>query len=574
MGAICGVIGKNAVQVVKRMAGSMAHRCDTFYFKSGKNYALAASSEIPARSPVLVDGIPLVDSQGMADPKVLRRLVVDAGTPERVSLRGSYALALRAKAPEEWWLLRDRLGVKPLYYYVFGGCLYFASELKALLASGVVPKRLNLLSVDRYLTLRCVPGTETIIQDVYRVAPGHALVFRRGSCTLHEFDGFDTEPMSISRAEAAREIERLLDEAVAQSGAGGLLWSGGIDCASLGVLDPSRRLIHVTLHRAWQHEQRLARESARRLELPLYIMKASALTETVMRKTLYHLDEPLADVSAFPLWLILSEAGTVKDHLLWGYGADEMLGGYPRYHFMDRAQGHAKSLIPINLLSAVLPALPPNAFIQRGSRFLASMGENEAAYFSLLAVFNESEREELYTEAMKAVVHGEGGSAALVSEYFDDGDLTQNQLKLDLRVTLPQIGLTQADRISAALGVTLDLPYLHDPLLDLVTKLPSSVKFGVRSKPLLRLAMQKRLPGRIRQRARRGFHIPQEGPVMRVVEQFAEQTLTPERIESSGLFIWPCVERIMRTHSHNIYRRRQFWSLLMFFGWYREMLED
>jgi len=95
----------------------------------------------------------------------------------------------------------------------------------------------------------------------------------------------------------------------------------------------------------------------------------------------------------------------------------------------------------------------------------------------------------------------------------------------------------------------------------------------MQSKPLLRLAMKGRLPGRVRLRARRGFRVPQSGPSLRVIEQAAREILTRERIEESAMFRWSYVSQILAGRAHNIYRRRQFWSLLMFFAWYREFME-
>lgn len=576
MGTICGILGKKDPDAVSAMVRSMKHRGEAIHLQTSRNYAVACASDPVVRTPCLVDGAPRGQGNERLTPKAFRKHCVDAGKPGKLALSGPFAAVLRVKGvkgTDHWWLLRDRLGIKPLYYYQSDKCLVFASELKGILASGLVPKRLNLLSVDHYLTFRCVPGPDSIIQGVRRVSPGHVLSFENGKTQETRFAEFRLDPISTTRASAAARIEFFLEEALRCNEAPGLLWSSGIDCASLAALDPTRRPIHVVLQRAWQNELRLARESARRLHIVIWERKAQRLNDTVIRRALYHLDEPMADATVLPLWLIIEEAAKTEKGLVTGFGADQLLGGYPRYHFIHKAQGSAQHLVPTSLLSSLLPALPPNAFIQRGSSYLARMGDNLDAYLSLLSVFDETEREELYTEAMKAVVHQHADTPSIVHRHFEDADLTRNLLSLDLNVTLPDIGLAQYDRIAAAHGASIEFPYLHDPLVDLATTLPANLKFGVRSKPLLRLAMKKRLPGRVRMRARRGFHVPQEGYVMGVVERFAQQTLTPERVESSGLFKWHHVERIMRSHSHNIYRRRQFWSLLMFFGWYREIME-
>lgn len=572
MAALCGILGKNDPDAVREMARAMAHRGDAVHLESGSHYAVACSDP-PGKTPCLIDGAPRT-SAGVLDAKGFRKQCGNAEKPGGLALQGPFAAVVKVKGNNEWWLLRDRLGVKPLYYYYSAGCLVFASELKGLLASGHAPRRLNLLSVDRYLTLRCTPGPETILQDIRRVKSGHAVVFEDGTAVETPFAQFDLEQVDTTKEDAAHELETRLVEGIQHNGAEGLLWSGGLDCASLAAIEPSAHPVHVLLQSSWQSEQRLARESAKRLRLEVDERKARRLNDATIRRALRYIEEPIGDASILPLWLVIEEAAKSETTLMTGHGADELLGGYPRYHFIDKAPGSARSLVPVNLLAALQPALPPNAFIQRGGHVLANIRDNLGAYLSALAVFSESERDDLYTEAMKTVVHEHGGSTSIMEEHFAQQDLAQSQLSFDLGVTLPDVILAQCDRVASAHGVDMHFPYLDDGLVDLVNSLPSKVKFGVRSKPLLRLAMKGRLPARIRTRARRGFRIPQDGPVMKTIEQFAENTLTQERIEASGLFRWAPVQKIMRGHSHNIYRRRQFWALLLFFGWYREIMES
>jgi asparagine synthase (glutamine-hydrolysing) len=327
------------------------------------------------------------------------------------------------------------------------------------------------------------------------------------------------------------------------------------------------------LKSAWQDEGWRARESARLLGRSLKTVKAHATRESLFSKVAYYLDEPVADASVLPLWLIAEQAARFAPTLISGHGADDLLGGYPRYHLLQKAKG-ARRLVPAHFLSGIAPSLPPNVFVRRGGRYLASMADNLDAYLSLLAVFDPGERQELYTDAMKAAIHEKGGSISVMRPHFLDRDLTRNLLALNLNVGLPDLLLAKCDRIMAAHGASLEFPYLDDALVDFAITLPVKVKFGVRSKPLLRLAMKGILPGRIRLRARRDFKVPQSGPTLRVIENAAREILTQERVEASGLFKWPYVEMVLYSSMHNVYRRRQFWALLMFFAWYRAVMES
>jgi asparagine synthase (glutamine-hydrolysing) len=317
----------------------------------------------------------------------------------------------------------------------------------------------------------------------------------------------------------------------------------------------------------------LAKESARLMGLSLQTIHARRLTEETVHKAVRALDEPLADPSVLPLWLIAEAASENKTSYVSGHGADELLGGYPRFNFLQKARG-AKGLIPAGLLTGLMPALPPNAFIRRGSRYLASIHDVQESYLSLVSVFDRGEREDLYTDAMKSAIHEMGGGIPAVREHFTEGDLTLSVLSLDLHVGIPNLLLTKCDRIAAAHGLTIHHPFLDDDVVAFAVGLAAKTKFGVRSKPLLRLATRGTMPAAVRLRARRDFHIPQSGRALRVIEAVAAQCVTPDRVDATGLFRWRAVDSILREATHNVYRRRQFWALVMFFAWYRNVMES
>ena len=146
-------------------------------------------------------------------------------------------------------------------------------------------------------------------------------------------------------------------------------------------------------------------------------------------------------------------------------------------------------------------------------------------------------------------------------------------LALDLNVGLPDLVLAECDRISAAHGLTLQFPYLDHRLVDFITTVPAHVKYGVRSKSLLRHAMRGIVPAESGSGRNGASRIPDEGRVMGVIENATAQIVTQDRVESAGIFRWQHVEQVLRSAGHNVYRRRQFWALLMFFAWYREVME-
>ncbi len=570
MGAICGIVGRADQTVCDAMIRALSHRSPAMLRIDGPAYSVAASQP-GSESLTLVDGRPC-DSQGA--PLAPGKIFETSSNPDaaRAKLRGAFAIAVGFDNGLRWRLFRDRLGRKPLYYFHDRNVLLFASELKALLASGLVPRRLNLLGVDRYLTLRCVAGPESIVQHVYHVQPGHVVEFAGDQLRDVQFDSCDLRVQETTREAAVHHLSELLGNVSSRAEGDAVLWSSGIDCAALAAFKGAAQPVFVAIERSWQDETRLAKDSAQKMHLPLLVAPGRRFTEEAFTKAVAALDEPLADPTIFPLWLIAEGAAKTGNRFLSGHGADEMLGGYPRYHFLQKARG-VRHLVPATLLSDLIPALPPNAFVRRGSRYLASIRDNQRAYLSLLSVFDDGERDELYTEVMKAALHELGPVKPEVSDHFTQDDLTRNILSLEVNVGLPKLLLPKCDRIAAAHGLTLELPYLDDLFVDWALRLPPPVKFGVRSKPLLRLATRGVLPAPIRLRTRRDFKVPHSGHVMQVIDSMTRQLVTPARVDASGLFKWHVVETILRSASHNVYRRRQFWALLLFFAWYRAVME-
>ncbi|MFA6243772.1 MAG: asparagine synthase-related protein [Candidatus Hydrogenedentales bacterium] len=572
MSALCGILGRPNPAALDAMICQLAPRAPRMHRMEGANFSVAATHFV--EDPLcLVDGLPQDAGGTDLKPPEVHAACARCKNPGALSLRGTFAAVVSLDSGSRWWLVRDRLGRKPLYYHVGDGFLIFATEMKALLASGCVPKRLNLVAVDRYLTLRCVPGAESILQGIHRVQPGHALEYASGRCTGRAFASFDFRTKEMGRDEASRGIRERLERALARTRSELLLWSSGIDAASLMALRPQLHPCFVALERSWQDETRLAKDSAKWLHARLQIIQGRRFSEDAFFRCIACMDEPVADPLVFPLWLVTEAAAEQGTAFVSGHGADELLGGYPRYHFLQKAQG-VKPLIPAGLLSDITPALPPNAFVRRASRYLAAIRDPKRSYLSLLSVFDEGEREDLYTEAVKAALHELGPAASPVGEHFTQHDLATNVLSLDLHVGLPNLLLAKCDRIGAAHGIAFEHPFLDDAMLDFALSIPPDLKFGVRSKPLLRLAMKGLLPSPIRLRARRDFKVPQSGNVQRVIDAVTRECITPDRVDATGLFKWYAVETILRSASHNVYRRRQFWALLMFFAWYRATMES
>ncbi|HOJ34116.1 MAG TPA: asparagine synthase-related protein [Candidatus Hydrogenedentes bacterium] len=571
MAFICGILGKSDKEIVRRILRESAPDVKDLAICEGSTYCIGSSDQCHALS--VFDGFPRL-SKGAVKASAASVDFDSASGGAVRSWRGAFAGALGSADGRQWVLLRDRIGRRPLYYYQGHGYVLFASSLKGLLASGVIQRRLDLTSVDSFLALGCVPGAATILQGIRKVLPGSRVFVTEGMVTREEvFADFLFEIKTYEKEYAAATIRMFLENALQFCEAKNLLWSAGIDCASLAVLKPGLLPLFVTLERGWQDESRTARESARWLGLPLNNVPARRLTEEFFFRVVCALQEPVADASILPYALIFDRVKDFGRLAISGQGADELLGGFPRFRYLQKARA-ARDLVPTVKMQELLPSLPPNAFLRRGGRYLAAIRDNSQAYLAVASIFDYTERKELYTDVMRVATEDKDWAHAAIQGCFEDTDLTRNVLALNIRFLLPNLLVAPSVRLSEAHGLGLEFPYLEDDFVDFVLTVSPSIKFGMRSKPLLRAAMKGLLPPSIRLRAQRSFRIPQGGRSAALIDSIAEKIITPERVDSTGMFRWNQVQHIIRSASHNVVRRRQFWALLLFFAWHREVMES
>jgi asparagine synthase (glutamine-hydrolysing) len=523
------------------------------------------------------------------DTEVLVHLYEDRGPRFAEELRGMFAVALWDARARRLVLARDRFGIKPLYYSVNGETLSFASELKALVVQPGFSRELDLDAVEAYLAFSFVPGPRTIFRDARKLPPGCVLVWEadRGPDGVRVERYARPKPVAASdvRGESEEELAeelrtRLRDSVRAHLIADvpvGILLSGGIDSSMLTALaaleSPGQvRTFSIGFEERLFDERERARLIADRYDTEHH--------ELVLRPDVVELlptlarvyDEPFADASAIPTYLVSQLAREQVKVALSGEGGDELFGGYYYYagHTLARWVGPAASL-----LRPLVERLPTSAS-------KASTLEYKAKRFVRGAQLTPLERhqswKQIFTPEVRAEVlrpdsRGAADPTDLLRDHFEESAGAEDLARfmdLDLGVFLVEDMLVKTDRASMAHSLEARVPILDPVVAELALALPSRHKVrGLSKKRLLRRAMEPLLPRDILHGRKQGFSIPAAAWLRGELEPFTRDALSHDTLRRQGLFEPAAVTRLLDEHvAATADWSRQLWALLMFSLWH------
>lgn len=518
------------------------------------------------------------------DTEVLLHMYVRDG-PQFVSkLRGMFAIAVWDRRERQLLLARDRFGIKPLYYGLQDGRLSFASELKSLLCQPSFSREVSREALHAFLAFNSVPAPLTIFRSAHKLPPGHLLLCRRSGITLSRYARPRPAPSTDLSGESeevlAEELRDRLRESVAAHLLAdvpvGVLLSGGVDSSVLTALaatvspEPVSTFSIGFRERSFD-ELALARQVARRYGTDHHELIVSPRISELLPKLVAAFDEPFADSSAVPTYLVSKMASEHVKVVLSGEGADELFGGYETYtadQLALRLGGLAARLGP---LVERLPSSDARvSFDYRAKRFAraAALPPLER-HHGWKEIFSGAQRARLVAPDWR-----EGGGDTLASwrQRFAetaDSPLLARLQDVDLGCYLADDLLVKTDRMSMAHSLEARVPFLDPLVAELAFALPTRLKVrGLAKKRLLRRAAEPLIPREIVRARKRGFSIPAAAWLRAELEPLARELLAPERTASQGFFEPAVASELLDDH---LRRRqdnsRQLWGLMCFSLW-------
>lgn len=526
-----------------------------------------------------------------SDTEVIAHAYEEYGTDCVTYFRGMFAFALWDKRFETLVLARDRVGKKPLHYFSVGNTLVFGSEIKSLLHHPAVERKVNLEAIADYLTFGYIPDPATAFQGVAKLPPGYILTFTNGRLSSRPYwdftysgEGVDTPP-----AQAQDYIERLqelLKEAVrirlVSDVPLGAFLSGGIDSSTVVAMMSAAstqpvKTFSIGFTEGSHDELEYARMTASRFRTDHHEFVVTPDVCQLVEEIVWHHDEPFADISSIPTYIVSKMASEHVKVVLSGDGGDELFAGYERYVVDRRRQIY--DTIPVFLKRHVLgplsEALPNRAY---GKNYLRAISlDSDVRYINSLCLFGASAQNQLLSTATQEELKAHDSIRSFRELYAipKSSERIDHLLYLDSKTYLPGDILTKVDRMSMAHSLETRAPFLDHKLIEFVQAIPASLKLQKQdTKHILKCAVRGIIPDPIIYREKHGFSVPIAKWLRREMRELVHDTLTDRTTARRGLFNQFAIVDLLREHQSG--RRdnsRQLWALLMLELWFRSFID-
>jgi asparagine synthase (glutamine-hydrolysing) len=532
------------------------------------------------------------------DSETILHLYEERGLDFVDDLEGDYAIAIWDADREQLVLVRDRAGVKPLYFYHHHGRFIFASEIKAILQHPHVTPQLNEEALYHYLTFVTTPAPQTLFKDIKKLPAGHLLMIdRRGDVNIKQY--WDALPAAtsneLSESEHEANILKLLRESIGKRMMSdvpfGVFLSGGVDSSANVALmselmtQPVRTFTVGFDDCEELNELDSARAISQRFGTDHHeVIIGRAEMQKFLPDLVFHQDEPIADPVCIPLYYVSKlarDTGTIVVQV--GEGSDELFAGYDWFRtyleIEDRFWRHAERT-PVAARRAAAAVAQP--IVQKvlkkrlASELVRRLGANESLFWGGAIVFDETMKARVLTPAARDSYNGTS-TYDVVREYQEtfararpDADAAARMSYLELKLRLPELLLMRVDKITMATSVEARVPFLDHHLIEYAMNLPRELKIkGQTGKHILKRALESILPRDVLYKPKRGFGAPVHEWFRGVEGDALVQQITNSSLRKRGFFDYDFINWMADEHQRGTKDwSANLWCLLNLSVWY------
>lgn len=520
-----------------------------------------------------------------SDTEVILKMYQKHGLDCVQYFRGMFAFAIWDQSRDRLLLARDRMGKKPLVYSLGSGRIVWSSEIPSLLLAPGISKDLDPQAIDLYLGLQYIPSPWTIYSSIRKLPPAHMLVVEKGQVRISRY--WDLPKPNPNTELSLPESKQILREKIRESVRIrmksdvplGAFLSGGLDSTIVAgmmsqISDRPIKTFSIGFEEVEMSELKYAKEAAARFHTDHmeFIVKPDMID--VLPKLARQYGEPFGDSSALPSYYLARETRRHVTVALTGDGGDENFGGYNRYRYMKMFQALDVIPRPLRQLAAGLSSLSTGSAQRFLNNFVAA--KPSARYLGLVGIFNEGEKEKLYTNDFSQKLRDQMGVDDYLERLFEHHRERSaiNQLSaVDFSSYLPDCLMPKVDIATMAHSLEARSPLLDHDVVEFASRLPDAWKIEgfFSTKWILRESFKDLIPESILNRSKMGFGLPVHawfrGPLMR----FWKDTVLSSQSLQRGYFQKQYLEKLMEDHvsgkRNDGYR---LWVLLMLEIWCKE----
>ncbi len=505
---------------------------------------------------------------------------------------GMFAFALHDEARHRLLLVRDQIGIKPLYYAFTADHLIFGSEIKTILASGLLAaKSLDLDALGEFLAWEYVPGEGTLLREVRKLEPGRMLEvdLRTPMCAPRTFWDVPSGPEdhSLKPEQWEEAVDAAIQTCVRRQLVSdvplGAFLSGGVDSSLVVAAMGKARTFSIGFDDPSYNELPWARQVAEHLGVDHSDEVIRPDIEELFHQLMYFMDDPIGDFSIFPTYLVSRLARKHVTVALSGDGGDEIFGGYETYVAQNMARRYAmlpgflRRGVVEPLAGAIRPRPQKKGLVNKAKRFLEGMGHSEELGHARWRIFlGEEPRAALFSADARSRMHRPVGAHILdLFKRAGERQPINRCLYVDLKSYLCDNCLVKTDRMSMAVSLEARVPFLDTELVELAFSMPDALKVDRgTTKTLLKRVAARHIPREAVYRSKQGFSIPIKNWLGTTLRPLMEELLAARRIAAQGLFNAATIERLKQEHlSGQANHSHVLWSLMVFQAWHGQWLE-
>ncbi|UCH88145.1 MAG: asparagine synthase (glutamine-hydrolyzing) [Thermoplasmata archaeon] len=528
----------------------------------------------------------------LSDTESIVHLYEEMGGKCVDKLNGMFAFAIWDSKKNLLLLARDRLGIKPLHYALMEDKILFGSEIKAILQYPDLNLKLDISALNDFLTFEWVPAPKTIFMEIQKLPPGYILTIRKGKAKIEKYWDLDFKEGGKSEEQYEQEIYQNLKRSVEYRMISdvplGAFLSGGIDSSAIVALmselsEQPVKTFTIGFADESYNETAFARIIAEQFETEHHEKIIEPNAVDLMEKVVNNLDEPFADVSTLPTYLISEFAREYVKVVLTGDGGDETFGGYDQYEANKLMKKYeklpnfiSKKTIP-KIAQKLSPSPQKKGLKNKIKRFVdGAVLPEKFGHMRWMIYLTEDEKISLYAEKFSGKVHDISAYNS-VNTYFENNrgkDQLGKDLYVDTKLYLVDDILTKVDRMSMANSLEARVPLLDHNFVGHVATIPSNLKIhnGTR-KYIFKKSFRKILPDTILKRGKEGFSIPMKNWLRKELKDLMEDILSAKRLKREGYFNYDYIEKLKNGHLSGKYDHwHKLWALMCFEMWHEKYI--